>query len=67
MDEPTIFADTAPCWGIRVAQAADIEFRVVNYHTFTSVATYLVNHFWSGISLRNASRASSSSSSSSMI
>ena len=44
MDEPAVFADTAPCWGIRVAQAADIEFRVVNYHTFTSVATYLVDH-----------------------
>ena len=44
MDEPAIFADTAPCRGIRVAQAADIEFRVVNDHTFTSVAFNLVNH-----------------------
>lgn len=44
MDKPTVFADTYPCWGIRVAQAAGVLFRVVNDHTFAGVATYLVNH-----------------------
>ena len=44
MYEPAIFADTAPCRGIRIAQTADIEFWVVNDHTFTSVAPYLVDH-----------------------
>lgn len=44
MYKPTVFADTNPCRGIRVAQAADIKFRVVNYHTFTGVATYLEDH-----------------------
>jgi hypothetical protein len=44
MYEPTVFADPAPCRGIRVAQAANIKFWVVNYYTFTGVATYLVDH-----------------------
>jgi hypothetical protein len=49
MDEPTIFANTAPSRGIRVAQAADILFRVVNDDSFTGVAFHLVNHCSSGI------------------
>lgn len=49
MYEPAIFADTAPCRGIRVAQTAGHVLRVVNDHTFTSVAFNLVNHCSSGI------------------
>ena len=49
MDEPAIFADTAPCGGIRVAQAASQLIRVVNDHTFTSVAFNLVDHCSSAI------------------
>jgi len=49
MDEPAIFADTAPCRGIRIAQAADILFWVVNGDSFTNVAFHLVNHCSSAI------------------
>jgi hypothetical protein len=44
MDEPTVFADTAPCGGIRITQTAHKLIYVVHYNTFASIAFNLIYH-----------------------
>lgn len=44
MDESTVFADTAPCGGIRIAKAASQIICVVNYCSLASVTAHLIDH-----------------------